>query len=137
MNMARRFLLILAALTGLAASAGELSPEVSAKFLKAIVSSSGSNKIACADAGVKAALEAAGVTVDGGAQIVWATNANEARMGKQMGRLVVTPKRELASMSCILLEESDGHPKMVLNTGNLKSARVQLGDAIMKIAEKI
>lgn len=137
MNMAKHVLLTLAALAGLAASAGELSPEVSAKFVKAIVSSSGSNKVACSDPGVKAAFEAVGLQVDSGAQIIWATNMNEARAGKQMGRLVVTPKRELAGMACILLEEADGHPKMVLNTSNLKSARVQLGDAILKIAAKI
>ena len=134
MKFRTSLLLLLTALAATVVHAGELSPEVEAKFLKAIVSSSGSTKIACSDPVLKAALEAQGLTVDASAMIVWATTSNEARAGKTMGRLVVTNKREFSANACVVLEEADGRPKLLLNTPNLHTAKVQLGDAMLKIA---
>jgi hypothetical protein len=51
--------------------------------------------------------------------------------------LVVAGRRDLAANSCILIEEDGGRPKLLLNTANLKASRVQLGDALLKLAEKI
>jgi len=129
--------LILPALAAFTLQAGELGPDVEAKFIKAIIASSGSNKVACTDAALKVALEAQGVVVDASAAIVWSTNALDAKMMKASGRLVVTNKRELAANACVLVQEEGGRPKIFLNTINLKAARVQLGDAVLKIAEKI
>ena len=129
--------LILPALSAFTLQAGELGPDVEAKFIKAIIASSGSNKVACTDAALKVALEAQGVVVDASAAIVWSTNALDAKMMKASGRLVVTNKRELAANACVLVQEEGGRPKIFLNTINLKAARVQLGDAVLKIAEKI
>jgi hypothetical protein len=134
MKFSTMLLLIMVSLTGIAGRAGELAPEVAAKFLKVIVTSSGGTKIACSDPAIKAALEAQGVVVDAGAQIVWAVTVTEARAGKQFGRLVITAKRELAASASILLEEDGGHPKILVNSNNLRSSKVQLGDAILKIA---
>jgi hypothetical protein len=129
--------LALLALASLAVRAGELSPEVEAKFLKAILASSGSNKISCSDAPLKAALEAQGCVVDSGAPIAWSTSPGEAKMMKTSGRLVITNRRELAIHASILIQEDAGRPKILLNTANLHAAKIQLGDAILKIAEKI
>lgn len=137
MKFRTSLLLLFVAIASTALRAGELSPEVEAKILKALVSSSGSMKIACSDATLKAALEAQGITVDSSAMIVWATNAMEARNGKTMGRLVVTSHREFAASACVVIEEADGRPKILLNPPNLHAAKVQLGDAVLKIAEKI
>jgi hypothetical protein len=129
--------LALLALASLAVRAGELSPEVEAKFLKAILASSGSNKNSCSDAPLKAALEAQGCVVDSGAPIAWSTSPGEAKMMKTSGRLVITNRRELAIHASILIQEDAGRPKILLNTANLHAAKIQLGDAILKIAEKI
>lgn len=137
MNYPKTLLLAAAALATFAVRAGELTPEVEAKFLKAIIASSGTNKISCSDGALKAALEAQGITVDSSSPIAWVTNPNEARAMKQFGRLVITNKRELAASAAVILLEDGGRPKIMLNTANLKSAKVQLSDAVLKIAEKI
>lgn len=128
---------LLVALAAGAAQAGELSPEVQAKFLKVIVSSSSAGKIACTDPALKAALEAQGVTVDGSSMIAWCTNPMEAKMLKGAGRLVIAGNRSFMATACIVMEEDGGRPKLLLNTANLRSARIQLSDTIMKICEKI
>lgn len=115
----------------------ELPPEVQAKILKVIVTSSGGNKIACSDPGLKAALEGAGLVVDSGAPIVWSTSSGEAKNLKTFGRLVVTDRRELSAYASIVILDDGGRPKIMLNPTNLKTAKVQLSDAVMKIAEKL
>ncbi|HLO67439.1 MAG TPA: hypothetical protein VK188_10505 [Holophaga sp.] len=115
----------------------DLPPEVQAKIIKVIVSSSGGNKIACGDPALKAALEGAGLVVDSGAPIVWSTSAGEAKNLKAFGRLIITDRRELAGFASIVIQDDGGRPKIMLNPANLKTAKVQLSDAVMKIAEKI
>jgi hypothetical protein len=117
--------------------AGDLSPEIQAKFIKVIVSSSSIGKIACTEPALKAALEAQGVVVDSSSMIVWVTNPNEAKMLKAAGRLVIGGSRNLLALACVVLEEEGGRPKLLLNTANLKASRVQLSDAVMKIGEKL
>ena len=137
MNHAKFFLLAAAALTTFAVRAADLTPEVEAKFLKAIISSSGTNKISCSDPALKTALEAQGMVVDSSATIAWTTNPMEAKNFKAFGRLVVTNRRELAANASVLISEEGGRPKILLNTANLHAAKIQLGDAVLKIAEKI
>jgi len=110
---------------------------VQAKIIKVIVSSSGGNKIACGDPALKAALEGAGLVVDSGAPIVWSTSPGEAKNLKTFGRLIITDRRELAAYASIVIQDDGGRPKIMLNPANLKTAKVQLSDAVMKIAEKI
>jgi len=137
MKLKRIAIAFLCALGVQALQAGDLSPEQTAKILKVIVTASGQTKVNCADGAVKAALAALGVPVESGASIVWCTGMGEARMQKQMGKLVVVGHKELLSMACIVLEAEDGHPKILLNTGNIRNTHITLGDALMKIGEKL
>lgn len=137
MTFPRLALTALLTLSAPLAQAGDLAPEVQAKFIKVIVSSSSIGKIACADATLKAALEAQGVVVDPSSMIVWVTNPAEGKMLKAAGRLVIAGRKDMLGVACVVLEEEGGRPKLLLNTGNLKSARVQLSDAVMKIGEKL
>jgi hypothetical protein len=120
---------------GSIAQAGDLAPEVKVKFIKIIALASG-GKVACSDPAVKGALEAQGVVVDGGARVVYVTNAAEAKQGKQMNKLVISARRDLMNVSSVVLDEDSGRPKLLINTSNLTASRVPVGDAIMKIGEK-
>lgn len=137
MNSLRPLFLALAAVATFAVRAGELTPEVEAKFLKVIVTSSGASKISCSDPALKAALEAQGLTVDPSAPIAWATGQGEAKAFKAMGKLVIANRRDLAASASVLIEEDGGRPKIFLNTTNLHASKVQLGDVVLKITEKI
>ena len=130
-------LLAVAATATLAVRAGDLTPEVEAKFLKVIVTSSGASRISCSDPALKAALEAQGLTVEAGAPIAWVTGMGEAKAFKAMGKLVICAKRDLVSTASVLIEEEGGRPKIFLNTANLHASKVQLGDVVLKITEKI
>ena len=137
MKLNRIAVALLCALGIQALQAGDLSPEQTAKFLKVISTASGQNKVSCQDSALKAALTALGVVVENGSPIVWCTGMGEARMQKQMGKLVVVGHKELMPMACIVLEEEGGHPKILLNTNNIRTSHVTLGDALMKIGEKL
>jgi len=132
----KTLLLTAACLAGSGARADDLSPELTAKVLKLIVASSG-NKIACTEPTLKAALEALGVGIDPGAPIGWATSAMEAKNFKTFGRLVITGKRELAGAAAILIQEEGGRPKILLNPPNLKGAKVQISDAVLKMGSAL
>lgn len=133
MKLRHLFLISLASL----ALRAELAPEVQAKIIKAIVASSGSNKIACSDGSLKGPLEAVGLVVDSSAPIVYTNSPAEARNFKTFGRLIITEKRELANFAAVIISDDGGRPKIMLNTTNLKTAKVQLSDAVLKIAEKL
>ena len=133
----RTLVMLLVVGTALAVRADDLSPETIAKFLKVIVTSTGGNKIACSDPALKAAIEAAGLVVDSGAPIGWATNAMEAKNFKTFGRLVITGRRELGGAAAILIQEEGGRPKILLNPNNLKGSKVQISDAILKMGQTI
>lgn len=137
MKVLKTTLVALLGMAALSVSAGDLTTEAQAKFLKVIVSSSGVGKIACSDAALKSALEAQGVTVDAGAPIAWASNALEAKNLKTAGRLVISGRHELLNAAGIVIEEQGGRPKILLNSANLNAAKVQVGDAILKIGEKM
>lgn len=133
-----RHALLLVSLAGgaLGLSAGELSAEVQAKFIKVIVASTG-GRIACGDPALRSALTAAGVTVDSGAQVQWTTSPAEAKMLKGTGKLLIAGRRDLMASVAIVLEEEGGRPKIRLNTTNLRASSVQVGDAVLKLGEKI
>ena len=124
-------------ISALALQASDLTPEVTARFLKVIATTSGQTRIACLDGAVKTALEAQGIPVETGAGIVWCTTLTEARMQKQAGKLVVVGRRELTPMACIVLAEEGGRPKLVLNTTNIRACKITLGDALMRIGDKL
>lgn len=133
MRLRHLFILGTLALAGLSVSAGELPPEITAKLLKIVVSSSG-GAIACRDAALKTALEAAGVTVDDGAKVVWVTNPAQAKMLKTQGKLVVGPSQSLLPAGGgIALVEDGGKPKIFLNMANVQASGVTLPDALLKV----
>lgn len=114
--------------------AGELAPEVAAKLIKIIASATG-GKISCRDSGMKAALEAAGITVDGDSKLVWATNPVEIKMLR--GRLVIVGRKEFLSAGAgIALVEDGGKPKIYLNQAAITASGVTMPDAIYKVGEK-
>ena len=78
-----------------------------------------------------------GLVVESGSSIVWCTSPQEAKVQKQMGRLVVVGSRALTPVACIVLDEDGGRPKIILNTTNIRGSRIQLSDALMKIGEKL
>lgn len=114
--------------------AGELPPETAAKLIKIIATATG-GKVSCRDSGMKAALEAAGITVDGDSKLVWATNPVEIKMLK--GRLVVVGRKEFLSAGAgIALVEDGGKPKIYLNQAAITASGVTMPDAIYKVGEK-
>lgn len=114
--------------------AGDLSPEMTAKLIK-IIATSASGKVACRDATMKAALEGAGVAVDGDSKVVWATNPVEVKALR--GRLIIVGRKEwLSSGASIAIAEDGGKPKIFLNQASIAASGVTLSDAILKIAEK-
>ena len=136
MNVRRLALTLLCTCGALSLKAGDLAPEQAAKILKGIASGCGEFQVSCKDPALKAALSALGVSVEDGASIVWCTAAPEAKGQLHLGRLVVVGRRDLASSACVIVEEAAGRPKIVLNTANLRTCKVKLGDALMKIGEK-
>lgn len=123
----------LIALLATGAWAGELSPEVLAKFIK-IAATDG--KVACKDAALKSALEAAGVTVDSGARMVWCTNANEIKMAKMQGKLAVVGRPELMGAGGgIALLDDGGKPKIVVNKALIAASGVNVSPMLFKVGE--
>lgn len=115
--------------------AGELPVDMQAKLLKIIASGAGSTKVACREDALKAALEGAGVGVDGAAKIAWTNSPGEVRMLKSTGRLVVCGRQDLLTQGAgIAIVEDGGRPKIMLNSMNIKASGVQISDAILKAA---
>jgi len=118
------------------APAGELPPEIAAKLIKIIATATG-GKVSCRDSAMKAALEGAGVTVDGDSKIVWATNPVEIKMLRSQNRLVVTGNKNfLANGAGIAIVEDGGKPKIYIHQPNIAASGVVLSDAIYKVGEK-
>lgn len=113
--------------------AGELPPEVLAKFLK-IAAADG--KIACKDPALKSALEAAGVTVDSGAKIIWCTNPNEIKMAKMSGKLCVVGRPELVIAGCgIAILDDGGKPKIMVNKAAIAASGANVSPMLFKVGE--
>ena len=126
----------LAVLCCLGLQAGDLSPEQTAKILKGIANGCGEFQITCKEPALRAALSGLGISVEDGSAMVWCSSAAEAKGQLHMGRLVVVGHRDLANSACVVVEEEGGRPKIVFNTANLRTCKVKLGDALMKIGEK-
>jgi len=129
------FALILGGFSVLA-PAGDLPADVAAKLVKIIATATG-GKVSCRDSAMKAALEGAGVTVDGDSKIVWATNPVEIKMLRTQNRLVITGNKNfLGSGASIAIVEDGGKPKIFLNQANISASGVAISDAIYKVGEK-
>jgi hypothetical protein len=137
MKIQRIALTLLCSFGVLALQAGELSPEQTAKILKVIASGCGEFQVNCKDAPLKAALSSLGISVEEGSPIVWCSTLPDAKANLAKGRLVVVGHQDLLSAACIVVEEEGGRPKILINTANLRTCKLKLGDAIMKIGTKL
>lgn len=122
---------------GLAAQ--DLSPEVQAKFVKTLVSSTGQFGFACNnDAALKKSLEAAGVSVAPGFKLAWAATEAEVKTLKADGRLVVVPKLQWLKLGGgVAIVEDEGKPQFYLNMANVKASGLTIPDTIIKISKKM
>lgn len=120
-------------------SAQDLPPDVQAKFVKTLVSSTGQFGLACNnDPALKKSLEAAGVSVSPGFKLAWAATEAEVKTLKADGRLVVVPKIQWLKLGGgVAIVEEDGKPQFYLNMANVKASGLTLPDAIIKIAKKM
>jgi hypothetical protein len=119
-------------------SAGELPPEVQAKFIRIIASSAGSaGKVNCKDAAVVAQLVKLGVAVDGGSKVAWAGSEAEVKALKASGHLVICGNEHwLPGGASVAVVEEGGKPQIYLHMGNIGDSGVTLSDAVLKIGRK-
>ncbi|MDP2876941.1 MAG: hypothetical protein Q8O00_12215 [Holophaga sp.] len=119
--------------------AGELPPEVLAKFVKLLSSSANSaGKVACKDGGMAGELAKLGVNADGGSKVAWAASEAEVRSLKSAGKLVLCGKLEwLPAGGAIAIVEEGGKPQIYLHMGNISASGVALSDTILKIGKKL
>jgi hypothetical protein len=131
-----RAALSLLLLSGATLSAEDLAPEIQARFVKAMAQGSGQSHIRCSDPAMKSALEAQGMTVDSASPMIWTNSPAEARMAKATGILVVSGRRDMIVNAAVVIQGDGGRPKFIVNAGNLRGCRIQLGDSIMRVSEK-
>ena len=119
-------------------SAGELPPEVQAKFIRIIASSAGSaGKVNCKDAAVGAELTKLGVASDPSSKVAYAGTEGEVKSLKASGHLVICGTLGwLSSGGSIAIVEEGGKPRIYLHMGNIGGSGVTLSDAVLKIGRK-
>jgi hypothetical protein len=111
--------------------------EDQAKFVKAILASTGQFGFACADPGLKAKLEALGVSVGPGFKLAWGASEAEVRALKAQGRFVICPEQAwLQSGACLALVEEGGRPQLYVDPANVKASGMALPEAIARIVKK-
>lgn len=119
---------------GIPSPAGDLAPEVAAKFIKILASTSGGKAFA-RDPAMKAALEGAGVVVDANAKVYWCTSPQEVKMAVMQRRLcVVGQSGLLGAGAAIALLEDGGRPKIAINKHAVDASGVSLPDMIFKVS---
>ena len=119
--------------------AGELPPEVLAKFVKLLSSSANSaGKVACKDGTMAGELAKLGINADGSSKVAWAASEGEVRSLKAAGKLVLCGKLEwLPAGGAIAIVEEGGKPQIYLHMGNIAASGVSLSDTILKIGKKL
>ena len=119
--------------------AGDLPPDVMAKFIRIIAKQPGLNgQIACADPDMAKAITAAGSTLEPASKLVFASSEAEVKSAKAAGKLVVCGKTEwLPAGAGIALVEEAGKPAIYLHLGNIGASGVTLTDVIMKLGKRI
>lgn len=137
--MRRIALGVIAICLSLGLNAEDLAPDVLAKFVKTLVSSTGQFGFACNnDPLLKKSLEAAGVSVSPGFKLAWAATEAEVKTLKADGRLVVVPKLAWLKLGAgIAIVEEGGKPQLYLHMANVKASGMTLPDTIIKIAKKL
>lgn len=120
------------------AAAGDLPPEVQAKFVRILANSAGSaGKVCCHDTGLRAELGKVGLAHDPAAKVAWAASEAEVKALKAAGKLVICGRLEwLAAGGSIAIVEEAGKPQVYLHMGNIAASEVPLSDAVLKIGRK-
>jgi len=129
-------LVLMAAASGLA---GDLTPELQAKFIKILANNAGSaGRVACANPALQEELGKIGVANDPSSRVAWASSEAEAKSLKSAGKMVICGKLEwLAAGGSIALVEEGGKPQIYLHMGNIATSKVILSDAIIKIGKRL
>jgi hypothetical protein len=123
----------IAFLAALSLNAGEVPPEIAARFVKII----SSGKVACKDATMATALGGAGCAVDPGSKFAWAASEGEVKSLSAGGKCVITNRVEwLASGGTIAIVEEGGTPQMYIHSGNLQASGASLPEAVLKVSKK-
>jgi hypothetical protein len=119
--------------------AGELPPELQAKFVKILANNAGSaGKVACKNATLAAKLGEIQVAVDPGAKVAWASSEAEVAALKGAGKMVICGSLEwLPKGGSIAVVEEGGKPQIYLHMGNIAASGVTLGDAVLKIGKRL
>jgi hypothetical protein len=130
---------VIAFLLTLGLGAQDVAPEVTAKFVKTLVSSTGQFGLACNnDPVLKKSLEAAGVSVSPGFKLAWAATEAEIKTLKADGRLVIVPKLQWLKLGgAVAIVEEDGKPQFYIHMANVKASGLTIPDTIIKIAKKM
>ncbi len=120
-------------ITALSLNAGEVPPEIAARFVKII----SSGKVACKDGAMAAALGGAGCTVDAGSKFAWGASEGEVKALAAGGKCVITNHVEwLASGGTVAIVEEGGKPQMYIHSGNLQASGASLPEAVLKVSKK-
>jgi len=126
-------------LATVSAFAGDLSPDMQAKFIKILASSAGSpGKVGCSNAAVQAELGKIGISHDPSSKVVWASSEGEVKSMSAGGKLVLCGKLDwLSSGGAIAIVEEGGKPQIYLHMGNIAASKVTLSDAVLKIGKRL
>jgi hypothetical protein len=129
----------IALVSGVSMLAGDLTPDIQAKFVKILATSAGSpGKVDCSNAGLNAELGKVGMAHDPGSRVAWASSEGEVKSLKAAGKLVLCGKLEwLAAGGSIAVVEENGKPQIYLHMGNISASKVVLSDAVLKIGKKL
>jgi hypothetical protein len=119
--------------------AGELPPELQAKFIKIICSSAGGlGSVACKDPLVGEEIAKLGMKVDATSKVAWASKNGDVKEFKNAGKLVVCSRLDfLSSGGSIAVVEEGGKPAVYLHMSNIGASGVTLSDAILKIGRRM
>ena len=131
--------LLCALLLVLPLSAGDLPPDIKAKFIKILASSAGTpTMVGCKDSSVASELSKMGLNIDNSSKLVYAGSDGEVKAAKAAGKLIVCGNlNQLPIGGAIAIVEENGKPSIYLHMGNIAASGVTLSDAILKIGKKL
>jgi hypothetical protein len=134
-----RLLPIALAVTAFGAQAGELPPEVTAKFMKILANAASTGgSVAASSPEHAAAFRAQGLSVSPFSKLAWASSLAELRNLKNGGKLVVCGRVEwLAQGAGIALVAEGDKPAIYLHMGHISASGVSLSDTVLKIGKKL
>ena len=111
--------------------------DIQAKFVKVLLSSTGQFGFACNEPGLKARLEAMGVSVGPGFKLAWGSTEPEVRALKAQGRFILCPNPDwLKAGASLAILDDGGRPELFMDPANVKASGIVLPDAIAHLARR-